>query len=296
VIARRRGLVLVVGAGAAFATSAPLARYCAPTHPAVIVFWRVALAASVLLLFAARDLWRTLPRLSRRRRLGIAAAGAVLGAHFVLFVWGLSRTSLPAAVTLVSLEPLAVVLLAWWLQRLPPTRLERVGLVVATLGALVQARGAGQGEHRLSGDLLVLGAVVLYGLYLAAARAFGRDLRATSYAALVYSGAALFVGVALLFLPGAAPLAVAPHAPWALVALALVPTLVGHTAVQGASRDLSPATVAMVSPAETVGGLVLGVVWLRLQPSPIESLGAAVVVAGVTLTLLGAPGGERSSL
>src|SRR5690606_20770675 len=142
--------------------------------------------------------------------------------------------------------------------------------------------------HRLVGDLVVLGAVVLYGLYLAAARTFGRDLHATTYAALVYAGAAGFVGLALPIV-GTTPLAVAPHAPWALVGLALVPTLVGHTAVQGASRSLSPATVAMVSPAETVGGLLLGALWLRLVPSPLEAVGAAVVVAGVILTLLGAP-------
>src|SRR6266581_2152812 len=85
-------------------------------------------------------------------RAGIALAGALLAAHFALFVWGLEQTSLPAAVSLVSLEPLSVVLLAWLLHGIAPRRLELAGVAVATAGAIFISRAAGSGEHRLVGD------------------------------------------------------------------------------------------------------------------------------------------------
>jgi drug/metabolite transporter (DMT)-like permease len=228
---------------------------------------------------------REIAAMPRRQQWGVALAGVILAAHFSLFVWGLVETSLPAAVSLVSLEPLAVVLLAWVLHGIRPTRLEQIGVTIATLGALVVGSGRGTGRHRLFGDLLVLGAVALYGLYISCARAFRGTLRAQTYAGMVYAWAALATGVALLILP---PMTVPTHSLWAVAALALIPTVLGHTAVQAAARTTSPSIVALVSPAETVGALIIGAFWLSAWPSGRELAGAAVIVLGVTVGILGA--------
>jgi drug/metabolite transporter (DMT)-like permease len=279
-VTRRQAIALVVGAGAAFATSGPLARWAEPMPPLWICFGRVLLAALFLSAIGNRR------ELRAAARPGIALAGALLAAHFALFVWGLQQTSLPAAVTLVSLEPLSVVLLAWLLQGIRPTLLEQAGVAMATVGAVWMARGAGRGKHRLFGDLLVIGAVGLYGLYISAARAFRRELSAGGYAAVVYGWAAVWTGLALL---------VTREAPqWtgrsstSVVLLALIPTVIGHTTVQAAARTASPSLVALVSPMETLGALVLGAVWLGAWPTGTELGGAAVIVAGVTVGILGA--------
>ena len=75
-------------------------------------------------------LWQNVAAMPRGQRLGIALAGVLLAAHFGLFVWGLQRTSLPAAVSLVSLEPLAVVMTAWLLHGVRPRPLEQAGVAV----------------------------------------------------------------------------------------------------------------------------------------------------------------------
>jgi drug/metabolite transporter (DMT)-like permease len=284
---RRRATLLVAGAGAAFATSGPLSRYAGPVHPLVIVCGRVGLAALALVGFRPRGVLAALRSLAPSQRLGVAAAGLLLAAHFFLFVWGLQRTSLPAAVTLVSLEPLSVVVVAWLLQGIRPAPVEQLGVLLATVGAVVVARGSGSGEHRLEGDLLVVAAVFLYGLYIAAARAFRGALSSDQYASLVYSAAALASALALAALPGAASLP-PPHALIAIAGLALIPTLVGHTAVQGAAQILSPSIVALVSPAETLGSLAIGALWLHAIPTSTEVLGAIIIVAGVTTAILGA--------
>ncbi len=284
-LSRRRAAALVVFGGAAFATSGPLAWWAQPADPTLIVLGRVIIAALLLALVDLRGLGASLRTMTRRQWFGVALSGLLLAAHFELFVWGLLRTSLPAAVSLVSLEPLSVVLIAWLLQRLRPTPLEMLGVAVATCGAIVIAQGAGAGAHRLDGDLLVLGAVVLYGLYLAVARSFRGDLPAHRYAALVYAFAALPSAGALL-IPGLS-FELPAHALIAIVALALVPTLIGHTMVQAAAKLVAPAIVALVSPGETVGGLIIGALMLGAQPQPIELIGALIVVAGASLAILG---------
>ena len=286
----RAALIFVAVAGAAFATSGPLARWARPAHPVSVAFGRVALAAIFLVLVDLRGQRATraaLGSLRLRTLAAIAGTGALLAAHFALFIGGLDATSLPAAVSLISLEPLSVVLFAWLLHGIAPDRLERAGVVLATVGAVLVAGGAGVGEHRLTGDLLVVGAVVLYGLYIAAARALRDALPPRAYAALVYAFAALAL---LPLLVAMASLGVElPHPPRSLLAvllLALVPTLVGHTFVQSAARHASPSLVALVSPAETVGGIAIGAVLLGARPSPMELGGTLVILAGVALAIV----------
>ncbi len=281
----RRELVLVVVAAFAFATSGPLGRVSGMIPAIAVASARTGLAAIVLALVAPGVLIRSLAALTWRQRAGIVLAGTLLGAHFALFLGGLSATSLASAVSLISLEPLAVVLAAFVAFRIRPSRREMAGLLVATAGAAVVASAAGSGEHRISGDLMVLGAVVLYGAYVASARGLRDALPATQYAAAVYGTASV------VLLPLAIPLALASPAPTsralgAVLALALVPTLIGHTLVQRAARQVPPVIVALVSPGETIGAIAIGAVVMGTLPTPREAVGALLVLAGATLAVL----------
>jgi len=120
--------------------------------PAVVVACaRTGIAAVILALVAPRVLAAALRALNGRQRAAVGLAGALLAAHFALFLAGLGATSLAAAVALVSLEPIAVVLASFFAFGLRPTRLETAGLVLATLGAVVVASGAGGGITGWSG-------------------------------------------------------------------------------------------------------------------------------------------------
>ena len=285
----RRAALFVLVASAAFATASPLARWARPADPIFVAFARCVLGALVLAAVDVRAVARDLGRATGRQRLLVACVGALLALHFALFLVGLDRTSLAAAISLVSLEPLSVVLFAWGMHRIAPTRLELVGVLTATAGACLVARAAGRGEHRLEGDLLVIGAVVVYGLYVASARSLRAALPARSYAVSVYVAAAFTLMLVLPFAPRASSgWSLPPHSWIAIAALALVPTAIGHTMVQTGSRTLSPSTVALVSPGETIGGMVISVLLMGARPLPLEIAGAAVVLVGATLAIFGA--------
>jgi drug/metabolite transporter (DMT)-like permease len=295
----RRAALFIAIAGAALSVASPLARWAKPTDPLVVAFGRLAVAAAILLAVDRGGVVAALRSLSGRLRATVLCAGALLAVHLALFLWGLDHTSFPAAVSLVSLEPLAVVVCARALLGVVPSRAERAGVVLATAGAGVVAQGTGQGQHRLVGDLSVLAAVALWGLYLTVARALRDALPARSYAALVYTSASLVaVAVAILagapeaFMPPAWPLQ--PHGLLAIVALGVIPTVIGHTAVQTASRSLPPAIVALVSPAETLIGIAIGATLLGAVPTARELVGAALIVAGSAVAILGPRAARRA--
>ena len=287
--AGKRAALFVLVASAAFATASPLARWARPADPIVVACARCVLGAIVLALVDVRGVVRDLASATRRQRLLVACVGALLALHFALFLVGLDRTSLAAAISLVSLEPLSVVLFAWGMHRIAPRRLELVGVLTATAGACLVARAAGKGEHRLEGDLLVIGAVVVYGLYVAAARSLRSALPARSYAVSVYAAAAVTLLLVIPFTSSAGGTWGLPAHSWiAIAALAVIPTAIGHTMVQTGSRTLSPSTVALVSPGETIGGMAISVLLMGARPLPLELLGAAVVLVGATLAIFGA--------
>ncbi len=107
---------------------------------------RCGVAALAIVVMAPRVTVRAIAAQDGKSRLGLLGAGALLAVHFALFLGGLAHTSLPAAVALVSLEPLAVVLGGWLAFGLRPSKREAIGIALATAGAFVVTRGAGRGS------------------------------------------------------------------------------------------------------------------------------------------------------
>jgi drug/metabolite transporter (DMT)-like permease len=283
-------MVVVVLAALAFATSSPLARLAGALPPVAVAAGRTALAGLLLFLSQPRTAFDAYRTQSPRGALGLLAAGALLAAHFALFLGGLATTSFAATVALISLEPLSVILVAWAAFGLVPRRAEQLGILLATAGAFVVSRGAGVGEHSLKGDLMVVGAVALYGGYVAVARGLRESIPAVPYAAAVYGIAA---GVLAPFVvPAVHGLALPGTTTWiALALLAVIPTLVGHTLVQVAARTAPPTVVALISPGETIGSIAIGAVLLRKWPTLVEGAGTLLIVAGAVVAIRGAARG-----
>jgi drug/metabolite transporter (DMT)-like permease len=252
--------------------------------PVAVAGGRTALAALLLFLSQPRASLSAYRAQSRRSALGLFAAGVLLAAHFALFLGGLATTSFAATVALISLEPLSVILVAWAAFGLVPRRGEQVGVLLASVGAFVVSRGAGVGEHSLRGDLMVVGAVMLYGGYVAVARGLREAIPAVPYAAAVYAIAALVL--APFVIPAVNGLAPPSASTWvALGLLALIPTLIGHTLVQVAARTAPPAVVALISPGETLGSLAIGALLLRKWPTLVEGAGTVLILLGAVVAV-----------
>jgi drug/metabolite transporter (DMT)-like permease len=254
---------------------------------------RLGLAALVLLPLAWARAGRELAALSRRDLLLAAASGALLALHFWSWIASLEFTSVASSTVLVTTNPLWVGLASLVLlrERLPAWALAGIGL---SLGGMILTFTADttaatpSPNPTLGNALALIGAVSASG-YLIIGRALRARLGLLAYVALAYGAAAALLWAGVLWtqtgMLGYSLLA------WScLVALALGPQLIGHTAFNWSLRHLSATFVALAILGEPVGSAILA--WLIFEErfAPLQLAGFGLLLAGI---YLGARGERR---
>jgi len=256
----------------------------------VVAAWRMIIASLVLLPITVRALRRT--PLRRANAWPTLWAGVLLGVHFAAWISSLSYTTVAASVSLVATTPLWVALMSWAFLRRAPTLTVLLGVLVAVAGGAVIAFGDLIGDGAAStapaplwGDALALiGAIAIAGYLLLGRTAQRRGLGIDAYAGVAYAVAA----VVLLPLPaivGASYLDYPAATFGWILALALVPQLIGHTGINFAMRHLDPTRVATATLLEPVGAAVLALLLFAELPSLATAIGAAILLVGVLMTV-----------
>lgn len=281
---RGRALFLLAVGVLSVGAAAILVRL-ANAHPLTASWVRLAIGGAVLFTVVVVTR-RPLPRGPDLQR--AVVAGVLLAAHFGLWIGSLSLTTVTASVVLVCLQPVMVVgggavLLGEHLQRRT-----LAGIAVAMVGAFIIASdvpadvpglpGALRGgTDPILGNGLALAGAVAIAAYVLVLRDQGGDVLATS--AVITTTAALTV----------LPVAIAVGAPlwpgdtttamW-LLALAIGPQVIGHTALNAALRRL---------PAAVVSGSILGepVIASFLALVVLDEHAGWATVAGSIVTLTG---------
>lgn len=276
----------------AIASSAPIIRAISmrsgaygPSGSVTIAAARMALASALL----APGWYLASRRGERAPRLApTALAGVALALHFASWISSLSFTSMAASTVIVTTNPVWVALVTAIRERAWPSRASVLGLSISLAGALILTFGdAGSsqtGSNALLGDgLALIGAWAATGYYLASRRAQRDGAGLATTAPAIYTAAALtLVPIALLWGQPSALLRGAV-VPWVL-ALAVVPQLIGHTAFHWAMRYRSATSVTTVILLEPVGAALIGLVAFGEKPTAITLLGALVLLVGVWRT------------
>jgi len=280
-------IVLLIGIIAVSAASI-LIRNAQTTAPSlVIASYRMTIASLVVVPVA---LWRHQKELRKLRAtewLLAAASGVFLALHFAAWVTSLEYTSVTSSVVLEGTSPLWVAVGSCLLLRERLTRLVAAGLIVAVTGGLVIGLGdmtQGARSASLLGDsLALLGALMVTGYWVIGRRVRG-SLSLVPYVAIVYSMAAV---VLLIMAAGARqPLTGYDTTTYLwLVLLALVPQLVGHSSFNWALARLPAVFVAVATLGEPIGATVLAYFLLSETPTTIRMFGAALVLAGIAVTM-----------
>jgi drug/metabolite transporter (DMT)-like permease len=280
-------IVLLVGIIAVSASSILIRNAQTAAPSLVIAAYRMTIASVVVVPVA---LWRHQNELRRLRAtewLLAAASGAFLALHFAAWVTSLEYTSVTSSVVLDATSPMWVAIGSWLLLRERLTRPVIFGLIVAVAGSLVIGLGdmtQGTGSVSLLGNSLALvGALMVTGYWMIGRRVRG-SLSLVPYVAIVYSMAAV---VMLIMVAGARqPLTGYDTTTYVwLVLLALVPQLVGHSSFNWALARLPAVFVAIATLAEPIGATVLAYFLLSETPTAIRVFGAALVLAGIAVTM-----------
>jgi len=254
-------------------------------HPAVIAFYRLALAGLIMAALAGPRL-RQLLALRPGERLMLLGAGVALAGHLGLWIAAVQRTTVANAALVFSVNPLVTAVGAHLLfgERVGP----RLGLAI--LLGLGGVAVVGYGDLGLAGDdwlgdLLALACALLFSAYFLLGKRLRGRLDNRAYVAGVYLSAALTCLLVLLAL--GEPLAGYTPRTWLCFGLmALVPTLLGHTLLNHALRYLDASFVSAATLSEpALAGLVAFFAWGE-RVSAAAWAGYALIAGAVLLMVL----------
>ena len=265
-------------------------------NPATIAMMRMALSALILLpmLFAKRKgaqeaPVRSLLKMTRSQWLWSVAASVCLALHYLTWMTSLDQTDTFASVALVCTQPLFVALLSGVVLKEKMPRAAIPGAAVAVVGALLIALNALLGgiSGDLSGALLALaGAIMMAGHWLCN-RYARRTVEALPFMVLLYAQTALLLAMTLPFLGG---FRMTWMALLAVAGLAVGCTLLGHSMFTLALGKVSATVVSFAILGEPVGAMVWSFFMFGEVPQTLVFIGGLVIVAGLTLYLMGTSG------
>ncbi|MHB8966300.1 MAG: DMT family transporter [Coriobacteriia bacterium] len=252
-------------------------------NAAVIVFWRVIMAASVaLVVLLARKQFGVWKTLALRRRFAILSMGCLLAVNWALYLGALQLTKVSVAVLLAYCGPVFVAVMTPVIAREPFDRRLLLPLALA-LGGVVAIVGPQ--------DLSLTSGTELLGAAMALASAF-------TYAMLVLNAKRLihgvptsvymlgeYVGAALLLLP-AVFLFDGPSQPveWAgLAGLGILNTAITGMIFLSGLRLVRADHAAMLTYAEPVSAVLFSALLLAEPITAMTVLGGGLVVAGGVL-------------
>jgi len=255
----------------------------ADTGPVAAGFWRITLAAPVLVVLALASGARPVA-LSRGLWLGLVVGGVAFAADLGSWHLGILRTTLANATLFGNSATLIFPIYGFLVARAWPTRAQGVALLLAAIGAAVlTGRSYELDPRHLVGDLLCMVAGILYTVYfimMSRARAMLAPLPTLALSTLASSLPLLAFAVVM-------GERIMPAAWGPLLGLALVSQVIGQGCMIYALGRLSPLVIGialLIQPvvAGTVGWVVYGE---RL--GVLDLVGVALVAAALVLVRRG---------
>jgi len=281
--------VLLLGV-AAISFAAVFFKKAEPTHPLVSAGIRLSAAALMLAPFLLNSILRR--KISKRFLRHAFLAGLFYAVHFGAWVTSLTLTSIAASVTLVTTTPLLLGIAAMISGRDRPDRWWWFSLVLAAGGLALISGGDIFNRVALAGNGLALLGACAMASYLLSARSLGEELDVPAFSAIATTtGASVLLGTAAI--SGIPIRPASGEAFLYLLLAALIPQLVGHTAITWALHRTSPALSGIAILGEPVGAAIIGWLWLGQNIPFGVGAGCALTIAAVALAVLKRADEER---
>ncbi|GGK17090.1 membrane protein [Caldalkalibacillus thermarum] len=268
--------------GAVFVSTAAVLVKLSSAPAEVVAFYRLFLAVVLMTPFVF-PYFKELKRLERRQWVYLLVSGLFLALHFVLWFESLNYTSVASSVVLVTLQPLFTFAGAYVLFR------ER--MTIKALAAGILAIGGSVlifwGDFRFGGEavwgnaLALLAAAMVSGYWLCGQHLRQR-LSIMTYTYVVYGTGALFI-LLYVALTGGALFSYPARDWWLFVALALFPTLLGHSIFNWAVKWVGASIISVTVLFEPIGASLLAYLILGETLSNAQIAGGLIILSGIYL-------------
>lgn len=278
-------IAVVIGV-IAVSTSAIFVKLAADAPAGIIAFYRLGFAALLMLptiLIKYRD---ELKAVSRRDWILTSISGVFLALHFILWFESLNYTSVASSVVFVTLQPIFAFIGTYFFfgERFSVAAI--ISMFITLIGSII----IGWGDFQISGlalfgDILaLLGAATVTAYFLLGQR-LRRSLSLIAYTFIVYSISAITLLIYNLVLNNEFTGYSLDHWGW-FIALAIIPTFLGHTLFNWTLKWLSTATISMAIVFEPIGATALAYLILDEIVTPSQWLGGTIVICGLFLFIV----------
>lgn len=267
------------------------------SEPLTIAVYRLAMATAILAPFALARRDVALWRISRRDALLMVLVGAVLAAHFGLWITSLKVAGVTVAgsTILVTSHPLLVGVLSHAVLRERLSARAALGIVLGFSGvvAIALADLGVSGETFLGDGLAFLGGVCA-GFYFLLGRRIRQRVALVHYAFVVYASATAFLFLAAAAAGDLAPRGDLPRELVLFLAMALIPQIGGHTLYNWSLRWVTAPIVSLSLVGEPIGSSLLAWALLSQVPSAAVGIGGVLALLGIYLAASAEGGGVRT--
>ncbi len=254
------------------------------SHPMAIAFYRMLFSTLTLLFFVPYYLPQ-IKRLKMKDWLVLLSAGIFLAVHFASWISSLKYTSVASSVVLVTAHPLVVSWISGWHLNEKTSKRAYLAIIVALVGVFVMTfSDYSVTPTALFGDLLAIVGMFAVAAYIIRGREMRKRMSVVPYSFIVYMFSTIFL--AIFSIGFSTSFKIYPPREYLLfLALALIPTMFGHTLYNWALKYVRAKVVSISLLGEPVGSSVLAFFILSEVPPYLTIIGAAITLFGIYLSV-----------
>ncbi|MFD1067121.1 DMT family transporter [Oceanobacillus locisalsi] len=267
-------------------TSAIFVRLATEASASILANYRLLFAVLLLLPFILFHYKHEIKRISTKNWWLSILAGTFLALYFILWFESLHYTSIASSVVLISLQPLLAFIGTYFLFGERFSSAAIISIFIVLLGGLI----IGSGDFQLSGnalfgDMLALLGAIAVTIYFLSGQHVRKKVSLITYTFIVYGISAILLTLFNIIRQENFFSYPADHW-WIFIALAIIPTFLGHSLFNWSLKWLSTSTISMAVVFEPIGASILAFLILNEAPTWSQFLGGTIIVFGLFLFIL----------
>ncbi|WP_410511395.1 DMT family transporter [Paenibacillus sp. BR2-3] len=243
------------------------------------------LFTSLLMLPFARSYSGAVFVLRKKDWIMLVSSGVMLALHFLLWMGSLKYTSVASSTMIMALEPVFIMLGAYFLFREKTALSALLAMSIAIAGVMFIGWGdVGISADNLKGDLLSIGGTAAVAVHMLIGQKVVVRMPSYLYSLIVFISASIVFAIYNLVM--GIPFFAYPPREWGIfLLLAVVPTVFGHILFNWLLQYVSATTVSMNILGEPVGASILAYLLLGEQLTGLQWAGSMLVMSGLAAYL-----------
>lgn len=264
-------------------------KFCDDVPSIMIATYRLTIS-SIILLTIAKGRGIRFTSFSKKQLLIGVLGGFFLSLHFSFWISSLKFTSVASSVVLVTTNPIFVGLFSYLLfrEKQPPELI--LGIILSFSGSVILAIGDSglqglsiQNPSFLLGDVLALLGAIMTSGYLMVGSKLREEMDVLSYISVVYTFSACFLLIASV--SWGIPFTGYKASSYLYMALlAIVPQLIGHTAINWSLKHLKTSMVAITILGEPIGASILAYIIFRETIKSFQGIGIVLIFLAIIIS------------